>query len=479
MLSLRNLLGSATVAAALTLSGELAAQNPPAGFTYETLVDGPLDRATAMAFTPDGRLLITERATGNVRVFQDGQLQAAPWATISVHSGGQWAEAGLLGIAVDPGFVSNGYVYVYYTAPGGSENRIARLRDQGGVGTNLTVLTQAGDIDAALYHNAGSMVFGHDGHLYVATGDALGAAWAQNTGSLRGKILRYEVPNLTVPASNPFGNAVWSYGHRNTFGLTVHPVSGDLYQTENGGSWMDEINHIVGGGNYGWPIYEGQETTPDPTLVDPLAFYHPTSAPTGTCFYTGDHYPALYKNAWFFTNYNANELRVLWLDATGDHVVNQAIFDDLPGKGFDVLTGPDGNLYYLTHDTGDYGADELGPYVHQSEAYPSAQISSVSNKTLGASVTICVRGQNGAVAVPWLSFNRFPTPVSTPLGNWWVPTDAGLQTIYINADNRVYHPIEIPNLPSFLGSSVHCQAIMLDQQQQLSMTNPSELVIRG
>ncbi|MCK5940943.1 MAG: PQQ-dependent sugar dehydrogenase [Planctomycetes bacterium] len=442
-------------------------------------MDGPLDSATAMAFTPDGRLLLTERATGNIRVFADGQLQATPWATIAVHSGGLWAEAGLIGIAVDPDFLNNGYVYVYYTAPGGTENSIARLQEQNGVGTNLTVLTQSGDIAGALYHNAGTMTFGHDGHLYVATGDALGAAWAQNTASLRGKILRYEVPNLTVPASNPFGNPVWSYGHRNTFGLAVHPVSGDIYQTENGGSWMDEVNHIVGGGNYGWPIYEGQETTPDPSLVDPLSFYHPTSAPTGCCFYTGEHYPATYKNAWFFTNYNHNELRALWLDPTGNFVVNQTIFDDLPGAGYSVLTGPDGNLWYLTNDTGGYGADELGRYVHQNEAFPSVQISSVSNKTLGASMTICVRGQNGAVAVPWLSLNRFAAPVATPLGNWWVPGDASLETMYINTDDRAYMGLSVPNAPVFLGSSIHCQAMMLDAQQQLTLTNPSELIIRG
>ena len=134
----------------------------------------------------------------------------------------------------------------------------------------------------------------------------------------RGKVLRFAMPNFTVPADNPTpGSMVYSLGHRNHFGLAIHPVTGDLYQTENGGQWMDEINRILPGGNYGWQIVEGQESTPDPSLVDPLAYYHPTSAPTGCCFYTGEHYPATYKNAWFFSNYNQNELLVVWLDATG------------------------------------------------------------------------------------------------------------------------------------------------------------------
>ena len=241
MFSPRKLLGLATLVFAwLAPDASISAQNPPAGFTYQTLSVGDLDSATAMAFLPDGRLLITERATGNIRLYRNGQVESAPWAHVSVHSGGLYAEAGLIGIAVDPDFLSNGYVYVFYTAPGGSENRIGRLREVGGVGTNLTVLTPPNAIGSQLYHNAGPMVFGQDGKLFVATGDALAAAVAQNPNDWRGKILRFDVPNLTIPGDNPTaGSAVYSIGHRNTFGLAIHPVTGGLYQTENGGAWMD------------------------------------------------------------------------------------------------------------------------------------------------------------------------------------------------------------------------------------------------
>ena len=465
--------------ALLALATAMPAQSPPAGFTYETLVDGPLQEATAMAFLPDGRLLITERATGNIRVFSDGALDPTPWATIPVYNGGAWAEAGLLGIAVDPDFLNNHYVYVHYCATS-SENVVARLEEVGGAGTNLTVLTPAGAIAAADYHNAGPMLFGFDGKLYVTTGDALAGLTAQDLNSWRGKILRFDVPDLTIPADNPFaGSAIYSYGHRNQFGLSLHPISGDLYQTENGGGWQDEVNRILPGGNYGWPIVEGQETTPNPLLEDPLAIYHPTSAPTGCCFYTGEHYPAVFHNAWFFTNYNDNQLSVIWFDANGSSVVSQALFDDLPGAGYAVTTGPDGNLWYLTNDSGGYGADELGRYVHQNEGPASMQLSSVSNKTLGASLTVCVHGMPGGVAVPWLSMTRFAGPISTLLGNLWVPGDVVLPTTPFGNDGRCYLPIEVPNVPAFLGSSVHGQAVVLTPATTFLLSNPTELVIRG
>ncbi|MFT4841389.1 MAG: glucose/arabinose dehydrogenase [Planctomycetota bacterium] len=481
MTLLRKLLGSASLlASALILCATVDAQSPPPGFTYETLVDGPLQSATAMAFLPDGRLLITERESGNIRLFANGQLDPTPWATVAVHNGGPWAEAGLLGIAVDPLFSTNGYVYVFFTAPGGSENQIARLQDVNEQGTGFTVMTPAGSIPAQLYHNAGTMIFGHDGTLFVGTGDALGAAHAQNPTDWRGKILRFAMPNFTVPGNNPTpGSMVYSLGHRNQFGLAIHPVTGDVYQTENGGAWMDEINHILPGGNYGWPIFEGLETTPNPGLMDPLAYYQPTSAPTGCCFYTGEHYPAIYKNAWFFTNYNSNELRAVWLDASGSTVLNQTVFDQLPGSGYAVTTGPDGNLWYLTNDTGGYGADELGRYVHTSEVSPSLQTMSVSNKTIGASVTVCVHAQNGSVAVPWFSQTMFPTPQWTPFGNQWVPVDTLVYPFAINTDNRGYMELTVPNLSTLLGLSFFGQAMVLDAQQQLTLTNPSEQTVRG
>ncbi len=466
--------------AAATFVSFASAQSPPPGFTYQTLVDGPLNSATAMAFAPDGRLFITERTTGNIRVFANGALQAAPWATIAVAGGGTWAEQGLLGIAIDPAFLTNRFVYVFYTAPSGTENRIARLQENGGVGSNLTVLSPANALQSQLYHNAGPMVFGYDGTLFVGTGDALGGSNAQNMQTWLGKILRFNVPNLTVPSNNPFpGSAIYSLGHRNQFGLTIHPVTGKLYQTENGGALMDELNLIQAGGNYGWPNYEGLENPPNPSFIDPLASYQPTTAPTGTCFYRGDHYPLAYKHAWFFTDYNMNRLRMLTLNAAGTTVTSQIVFDTLPGSGYGLVSGPDGNLWYLTNDQGGFGADELGRYVHANEPMPSAQISSVSNKSLGASITVCVHAPNGTIAVPWLSTSQFASPLPTPFGNLWVQGDAMLSAVVVTQDQRNYLGLTLPNAPTFLGSSIYLQAVVVDAMSTLRLTNPSQLVIRG
>ena len=462
------------------LASVVCAQNPPSGFSYQTLSVGQLSSATAMAFLPDGRLLLTERETGNIRVFVNGAVRAAPWASLAVNGGGSFAEQGLLGIAVDPDFLNNRYVYVFFTAASGAENRIGRLQDNNGFGSGLTLLNAPGTLPAQAYHCGGAMTIGLDGMLYVATGDALSSGNAQNMSNWLGKVLRFSLPNLGIPANNPFaGSAIYSLGHRNQFGLTTHPVTGRIYQTENGGALMDEVNLINPGGNYGWPQYEGVESVQNVAYADPLAGFAPTVAPTGTCFYSGDHYPPQYRNAWFFADYNMNRLRMLTLNAAGTAVVATTVFDTLSGSGYGIVSGPDGNLWYLSNDNGGFGANEIGLYVHANEPMPSAQISSVSGKTLGASVTACVRANNGEIVAPWLSLSRYPSPIATPFGNLWVPTDALLPTLPILGDNRAYYATPIPNVPAFLGSSIHLQAVTLTLAGQLVLTNPSELVVRG
>jgi glucose/arabinose dehydrogenase len=466
---------------ALSLTAVAVAQNPPPGFTYQTLVDGPLIGATAMAFTPDGRLLLTERMTGQIRVFEEGVLQSTPWATVPIFNGGTYAEQGLLGIAVDPGFLQNHYVYVFYTEASGTQNRIGRLEEVNGVGTNLTVLSPNGILPSRTLHNGGPLLFGADGTLFCATGDYQDSTRPQDLNSWNGKILRFDVPNLTVPANNPFpGNAVYSYGHRNQFGLAIHPVTGDLFQTENGGAIMDEINRIVPGGNYGWPNVEGREPTPNASFIDPLSWYQPTTAPTGTSFYSGENYPAQYQNVWFWTDWNQNRVHAVTLDATGQNLLSEVQFDNPPGAGYGIVMGPDGNLWYLTNDTGGYGADEIGRYVHQNEPMPSAHLMAVSNRSLGGSVTVGVHAHNGNIVLPWLSTQRYSTPVPTPFGNQWVPVDAVMPLLFVIGDDRVYQGISIPNDLSFVGTAFYAQALVLDPATgQFSATNPARHVLRG
>lgn len=466
---------------ALALSASVYAQSPPAGFTYETLVDGPLQSATAMAFAPDGRLFLTERETGNIRVFRNGALLATPWATVPTFGGGSYAEQGLLGIAIDPGFLQNHYVYVFHTAASGTENVIARLEDVGGQGVNYTVLTAPNRLASVTLHNGGPMLFGQDGTLFVATGDSYDLLTPQDPLKWNGKVLRFEVPNLTFPANNPFGSSpVYSIGHRNQFGLALHPVTGELFQTENGDALMDEVNRIVPGGNYGWPMIEGREITPNPATIDPMEWYQPTTALTGCEFYAGENYPAAYQNGWFVTDYNHNHLRVLTLDAIGQTVLSQAIFDTLPGSGYSIKMGPDGNLWYLTNDNGGYGADEIGRYVHQNEPRPSVHLMAVSNRSVGGAITVGVHANNNELVVPWLSWTHYSAPVATPFGNQWVPTDAVLPLSLVTADDRVYQGLPIINNSSVIGVSLYVQAATFAPSTgQIHLSNSGKHILRG
>jgi glucose/arabinose dehydrogenase len=460
------------------------AQAPPAGFSYQTLIDNQISLGSAMAFAPDGRLFITERVTGNIRVLANGVL-GGNWATIP-KTGTSGSEQGLLGIAIDPGFLTNHYVYVYYTRTAGIvENVIARLEEVGGVGTNLTVLTPAGMIPSTTIHNGGRLVFGQDGMLYAGTGDRAVSSTSQDKLVWNGKILRFVAPNLTAPADNPFATDpsfdpfVYSYGHRNQFGLTVNPVTGGVYQTENGQNTTDEINRIVKGRNYGWPTYEGPEPVPDPATFDPIATYSPTPDPTGTAFYAGNNYPAEYDNNWFFIKYTANQVQRVILDAAGAALVSESQFDDLPGNGFDVLSGPDGNLWYLTNDTANVrGADEVGRYVHVNETLPSAHVTALCNKSVGGSVTFGYTGQNGDLFFAWIGLSQFGAPIPTAYGDWWVSLDLILPLLLVSGDNRVYRGVSVNNDSSLVGVPIHTQAARIDGLGAITLTNPASIALK-
>lgn len=464
---------------ALASHAALLAQTPPPGFTYQTLTDNVLVRATSMAFAPDGRLFLGERTTGNIRIFKDGALQATTWATVPCLNS-TTSEQGLLGIAIDPGFLSNGFVYVYYTTTDQQQNRIARLQEVGGVGTSFTILSPNNAIPTGgtSIHNGGRMVFGRDGTLFVGTGDRAVSSTAPSLTTWNGKILRFDVPNLTIPANNPFaGNAVFSYGHRNQYGLTVHPVTGDVFQTENGQNTTDEVNRIVAGGNYGWPTYEGPEPVPNPATVDPLAFYSPTPDPTGTCFYSGANYPASYTNSWFFVEYTAGRVRKLDLDATATSVVSQSIFDDLI-QAYDIQMGPDGNLWILHNDTsGVRGGDEIGRYVHVSEPNPGINVMAVSNKSIGASLTFGLRATNGDIVAAWVSTSVFGAPVPTPFGPQWVPLELLVGAAVVVADDRAYITWNVPNAAALSGVALFTQGARIDPSAAITTTSNFDSIV--
>ncbi|MBE0446779.1 MAG: PQQ-dependent sugar dehydrogenase [Actinobacteria bacterium] len=307
-----------------------------------------LDQPVAMAFSPDGRIFITERV-GRIRIFEEGHLREQPFATVDVPRLRGYHETGLLGIALHPDFETQPYIYVYHThtRDGRLFNRVVRFRDDSGGSPSPEIIID--NIPAGRIHNGGIIVFGPDENLYISTGDSGQSNLAQNIDSTAGKILRVE-PNGDIPADNPFPNSpVYSYGHRNVFGMAFHPETGVLYITENGPDRDDEINRIEAGGNFGWPIVTGRAG--DERFIDPLTTYTPNIAPTQAIFYTGDLINNI-RGRFIFGAYNTGNLRALELAGPGNGRVerDEVVFDaNRPIIG--VAQSPDGAIYIANTDS--------------------------------------------------------------------------------------------------------------------------------
>ena len=330
----------------------------PSGFT-ETLVAGGLDNPTAMAFAPDGRLFVCQQG-GKVRVVKNGALLATPFVSLTVSVLG---ERGLVGIAFDPDFAANGYVYLYYAVKTASPfNRVSRFTANGDVAVagSEKVLLNLPPLTAGV-HNGGAMHFGADGKLYVATGDNNTPSNAQALSSPMGKLLRINADG-SIPADNPFYNtsgahkAVWARGLRNPYTLAVHRVSGRLFVNDVGQDAWEEIDEGAAGANYGWPTTEGPTT--DARFKSPLfAYGHGNGGATTGCAITGGvfydpaapAFPAEYVDKYFFTDFCSGWIRVL--DPATGAATGFATGTVSP---IDLRVGPDGALYYISRDGG-YG----------------------------------------------------------------------------------------------------------------------------
>jgi len=289
------------------------------------VIAGNLDTPWAIDFLPDGRMIFTERE-GKISIVKNGEVHVV--AQIGVN---ERSESGLHGIAVDPTFEQNNFVYVYYTYYSG--NRVSRFILKNDELQEEFILLD--NIPHARFHDGGRIKFGPDGKLYVTTGDATVPSTAQDVNSLAGKILRINKDG-SVPEDNPFGNYVYSYGHRNPQGLTWHPVTKELYASEHGPTRNDEINLILKGNNYGWPS-ECTESSDDYT--NPLRCYTEfTLAPAGIAFNGNDLYVAALRG---------KQLRKIALSSDGKTIVSEEeLFSDL-GRIRDVVVH-DSYLYIAT-----------------------------------------------------------------------------------------------------------------------------------
>lgn len=329
----------------------------PAGFT-DVLVAGGIPQPTGFTFAPDGRILVTEKA-GRVRVIQNGSLLATPALTVAVNTA---SERGLLGIAVDPAFVSNGRVYIYYTTSNQSfqppghpfvspKNRVSRFTMSGNVISAASETLILDDIFSdAGNHNGGWVQFGPDSKLYVSTGDGgSNSSNAQTLANLSGKILRINA-NGTIPSDNPFFNTggarkeIFCWGLRNPWRFTWDSA-GRLFIGDVGSNKFEEINLGGAGLNYGWPNFEGVGGTPG--FVDPIYNYPHGSGAAITlgAFSSGAVYPSQYAGVLFFGDSSQGFVRTLKFNPGNGTATVQA-FDTGLSDPVHFQSGPDGLMYY-------------------------------------------------------------------------------------------------------------------------------------
>jgi glucose/arabinose dehydrogenase len=324
-----------------------------------TLAKG-LEQPWALAFLPDGRMLVTERP-GRLRyVTAAGELSEPIAGVPAVHASGQ---GGLLDVALDPDFAGNSTLYLSYAEPGeGGANgtAVARARLDGGQLADVKVIFRQQPKFRSNHHFGSRLVFGRDGNLFVTTGERNSQRdLAQDLGTHIGKVVRI-TRDGGVPADNPFAGREaalpenWSYGHRNLQGAALHPDTGELWTHEHGPRGGDEINIARAGRNYGWPVitfgreYSGPaigEGTAKAGMEQPVHYWVPSIAPSGMAFHDGRGHPA-WKGQLFVGALAATQLVRLEVQPDGKVLEEERIA--IGRRVRDVREGPDGALYLVT-----------------------------------------------------------------------------------------------------------------------------------
>jgi len=337
-LALSLMLAPVSAQAAITATAFASGLNDPAGFT----------------FAPDGRLFYGERPTGEIHILSaDGFTDSLFFTIPDVVSNG---EQGLLGIALDPNYPTTPHVFAYATrlVSGQERNQIIRITDTAGTGVAMQIIWSSATVSGS-YHDGGRIMFGPDGKLYAVVGEAHSSANAQDLTNDAGKVLRMN-PDGTAPADNPFASKLmWSYGLRNSFGFDFDPVTGRLWETENGPECNDEINRIIAGRNYGWgpsetcsrPPRAPRNTNRDgPAPVMPLKYFTPTVAPTGAVFCNGCGLGSTTERRLLFGEWETGRIVSLRLNSTRRSIAGSSNFYLHSNGIVSMEAAPGGTIYF-------------------------------------------------------------------------------------------------------------------------------------
>jgi glucose/arabinose dehydrogenase len=350
---IRSLTVLAFVATALVGPGTQVAH---AGMIHAQRVKGGLNAPIAFTFAPNGRIFFVEKATGRIRILNPSTDRTPLFFDVrGVNSDG---ERGMLGIALHPSFPQTPFVYVYATRTvhGHLRNQILRLTDMNGTGRRLRVLWSA-PASASPYHNGGRILFGPDGMLYAVVGEGHDPSNSQDLSrNDRGKILRM-TPTGAIPSDNPFANKrIFTYGHRNSFGFTFDPQTGDLWETENGPACNDEINRIIAGRNYGWGPNEncdgpapGDTNQDGPNPVLPNLFFRSTIGITGDAFCEGCHLNAQSEGDLLWGSVNNGNIYRVDLNNARDDTANSSlttVYTNPGGGTLSLEVAPNGSIYF-------------------------------------------------------------------------------------------------------------------------------------
>lgn len=326
---------------------------PPSDFRTTQIIGSDLDVPTGFDFAPDGRIFILQR-TGEVRIYKNGQLLPTPFTTLNSASSG---DRGLIGIAFDPDYNTNHYVYFYYTGTD-TLDHLVRMDASADIATSPPTVLYETNVASLELHVGGTIRFGPDGKLYLSIGDNGYPPNAQDLTNPFGKILRLNKDG-SIPSDNPFvGQSgklpeIWAYGFRNPFRFQFDPQSGKIYEGDVGDFSWEELNLVTKGGNYGWPTCEG--VCSNPSFINPVYSYphnNQSSAIAGGPVYRGSMFPSNYQGRYFFGDYAQGFIKTLVLDSNGLPTGTAGDFDLAAGSVVDLKVASDGSIYYITYVPG-------------------------------------------------------------------------------------------------------------------------------